>query len=41
VLKDMDARRKDAEMNITLLIALYEAWGRPDRAARYRSSRRP
>ena len=41
MLKDVDARRKDAQGNITRLIALYEAWGRPDRAAMYRSLRRP
>jgi eukaryotic-like serine/threonine-protein kinase len=40
VLKDVDARRKEAQTNVTRLIALYEAWGRPDRAAAYRSLRR-
>ena len=41
VLKDSDAGQKDAKVNITRLIALYEAWGRPDQAAIYRPSSGP
>jgi tetratricopeptide (TPR) repeat protein len=41
VLKDEGASQKDARANITRLIALYEAWGRPDQAAIYRLSSRP
>ncbi|MGH9160423.1 MAG: tetratricopeptide repeat protein [Vicinamibacteraceae bacterium] len=37
ILKDTRTRQDDVQANIKRLVALYQAWGRPDEAAIYRS----